>query len=241
MNESNTWGIVGAGWLGKEIISRLEKAHIKCWSTNRKTFDWQFDAFPSNSCDILFLNTPPLTNLTPEAFVHKIPEVSKKIIFISSIGVYGSVSGSVVESTRPEPTTQNGIWLCQTEQLLMAKFKNRISIIRAGGLIGGERHPIFSLSRRPEIVIEDAPINLIHRDDLIEIIFLISKMKTPPDLVNAVTPYHPTKSEYYGAWSKMIGGSQVSFSSTQGDGKIVTSEVLEKIYSDWRQPKLDAL
>lgn len=241
MNESNTWGIVGAGWLGKEMISRLEKTQIQHWSTNRKTFDWQFDAFPSNSYDILFLNTPPLTNLSPAEFVDKIPNHSKKIIFISSISVYGSASGAVVESTRPEPTTQNGIWLYQTEKLLLAKFKSRISIIRAGGLIGGERHPIFSLSRRPEIVVEDAPINLIHRDDLIEIVFSISKMKMPPELVNAVTPYHPMKSDYYGAWSKNIGGAQLSFASGPSDRKIVTSEVLPEIYFKWRHPKLDAL
>lgn len=241
MIKSNIWGIVGAGWLGKELSSRLEQSDIKYWSTNRKIFDWQYDVFPSNSCDILFLNTPPPTNLTPEEFISKIPADSQKIIFISSIGVYGSVSGSVSESTRPEPTTKNGIWLHQTEQLLLAKFKSRISIIRAGGLIGGERHPIFSLAKKPELVVEEAPINLIHRDDLIEIIFAISKMKTPPELVNAVTPYHPMKSDYYGAWSKMIGCAPVSFSSTQGDGKIVTSEVLPEIYFEWRRPQLDAL
>lgn len=241
MNKSDTWGIVGAGWLGKEIISRLEKADIKYWNTNRKNFDWQFDTFPSNFCDILFLNTPPLTNLTPEAFVHKIPKDSKKIIFISSTSVYGLALGHVSESTAPEPVTQNGIWLYQVEQLLLDQFKGRVSIIRPGGLIGGERHPIFSLSRKPEIVVEDAPINMIHRDDLIEIIFSISKMETPPELVNAVTPYHPMKSDYYGAWSKKIGCDQVLFSSPQGEGKIVKSEVLPEIYFDWCHLKLDSL
>lgn len=238
MNKANTWGIVGAGWLGKELISRLEQANIKYWSTTRKTFDWQFNAFPVAFCDVLFLNTPPLTNLTPEEFVSKIPSDYKKIIFISSISVYGAASGSVSESTRPEPVTQNGIWLHQVEELLLAKFKGQISIIRAGGLIGGERHPVLSLSKRPEAAVEDAPINMIHRDDLIEIIFSISKMTVPPPIVNAVTPYHPMKSEYYAAWSKILNCDPIRFSSPQGTSKIVTSEVLPEIHPHWLNPNL---
>jgi hypothetical protein len=239
--KNSTWGIVGAGWLGKEIISRLNQADIKCWSTNRKNFDWAFDAFPTNFCDILFLNTPPLTNLNPEQFVQKIPKDSKKVIFISSTSVYGSASGPVSESTSPEPVTQNGIWLHQVEQLLLDQFKGCVSIIRPGGLIGGERHPIFSLSRRPEIVVEDAPINLIHRDDLIEIIFAVSKLKWPPDLINAVAPYHPMKSEYYGAWSNFLNCAELRFSASKSPGKIVTSQVLPSIFSDWHHSKLDRL
>lgn len=239
MNETNIWGIVGAGWLGKEIISRLEQANIKYWSTNRKTFDWQFDAFPVDFCDVLFLNTPPLTNLTPEEFVSKIPAAYKKIIFISSISVYGAASGSVSESTQPEPVTQNGIWLHQVEELLLNKFNGQISIIRAGGLIGGDRHPVLSLAKRPEAVVDDAPINMIHRDDLIEIIFSISKMTVPPHMVNAVTPYQPLKSEYYAAWSKILNCAPIRFSSRQGNSKIVTSDVLPEIYTQWHHPSLN--
>jgi nucleoside-diphosphate-sugar epimerase len=187
------------------------------------------------------LNTPPLTNLTPEEFVNKIPDDYKKIIFISSISVYGAASGCISESTRPEPVTKSGIWLHQVEQLLLAKFKSHISIIRAGGLIGGERHPVVSLSKKLDTVVEDTPINMIHRDDLIEIIFSISKMKVPPGIVNAVTPYHPMKSAYYGAWSKILNCAPIRFSSPQGNSKIVTSEVLPEIYSYWRNPNLDTL
>lgn len=239
MNKQNVWGVVGAGWLGKEVLNRLADLGIESWGTNRKVFDWRFDQFPQKKSDILLLNTPPLTDIAPEVFVHKIPlRPHQRIIFISSIAVYGGVVGEVSEVTQPQPETKNGIWLRHVEDLLMQKFPGKITIVRAGGLIGGTRHPVFFLSNK---MIENARINLIHRSDLIEIIFALAKLEVAPAIVNAVAPYHPLKSEYYGTWAKKLNLPPIQTSLGLADSKVVHSQVLPSIYSNWICPELDNL
>lgn len=239
MNKRNVWGIIGAGWLGQEVLNRLALSGIDCWSTNRKSFDWRSDEFPAESCDILFLNTPPLTDILPEDFVGKIPiRNGQRIIFISSIAVYGATNGEVTERTPPQPETKNGMWLFAVEQLLLQKFRGHISIIRAGGLIGGTRHPVYFLANKS---IENSRINLIHRNDLVEIIFAISSLEDPPAIVNAVAPNHPYKKDYYGDWVKRLNLPPIKILTDPEDSKIVLSDVLPSIYPIWICPDLDVL
>ena len=124
------------------------------------------------------------------------------------------------------------------EDLLLRKFPERITIIRVGGLIGGTRHPVFFLANKK---IENARINLIHRSDLIEIIFTLTKLEKAPAIVNAVAPHHPFKSEYYGAWAKKLNLPPIQISLELKDSKIVSSEVLPLIYPNWTCPELDTL
>lgn len=234
------WGIIGLGWLGSELASRLRKSEIEYWGTTRKEFNWESDDFPSDPCDLLFLNTPPLTNISPLDFVHKI-NYSGRIIFISSIGVYGNVTGIITEKTTPNPSTKNGIWLYEVEELLLKKFKNQITIIRAGGLIGGVRHPVISLAQKTSLAIQDGAINLIHRKDLIEIIIAISEQEELYSIVNAVAPYHPLKSTYYNSWSKKLKLAPIQFSDNKEASKIIKSEMLDRIYPHWHCLELDSL
>lgn len=236
------WGIVGLGWLGAEIASRLTDLGQEVWGTTRQNFTWETDAFPAQACDVLLLNTPPLISIPPSDFVDKITlHARSRLIFVSSIGVYGSTSGAITEKTPPSPATQNGVWLCDVEKLLLAKFPTQASILRAGGLIGGRRHPVFSLSRKSEATHKDGPINLIHRDDLIEIIFAVSDLEEPPQILNAVAPYHPLKSLYYNSWSQRLGLNPIPFSSEIADQKIIDSEILVTIFKNWICPELDQL
>lgn len=239
MNKQLVWGVIGAGWLGQEVVDRLSRLGVACWATHRKTFDWVVNEFPSQPCEVLLLNTPPLTAISPEDYVRKIPVRSgQKIIFISSIAVYGSAVGEVSEKTPTQPETKNGLWLCEVEQLLLQKFPGQICIIRAGGLIGGARHPVFFLSNKNSA---NARINLIHRDDLIEIIFTIAALERIPSVVNAVAPNHPYKKEYYEGWAQKLNLAPPHISQEVEASKIVSSEVLPVIYPHWICPDLDSL
>lgn len=239
MKKQKVWGIIGAGWLGQEIMNRLAQLGIEHWGTTRKIFDWKLDDFPEKECDVLLLNTPPLTEILPEDFVKKIPVRDRqRIIFISSIGVYGSLPGEVSERTPPQPVTKNGLWLVAVENLLLEKFSGNICIVRAGGLIGGNRHPVFYLSNKS---IANAPINLIHRNDLIEIIFAISELEKVPFIINAVAPSHPSKKDYYNAWVQKLNLAPVHVLDKQDDSRVVMSEFLPSIYPKWICPDLDNL
>ncbi|MBL7556119.1 MAG: SDR family NAD(P)-dependent oxidoreductase [Bdellovibrionaceae bacterium] len=236
-----TWGIIGLGWLGSELATELHKQNYKTWGTHSKDFNFQTDPFPELSFDVLFLNTPPLPHIPAKAYADKIPKVpGSKIIFISSTSVYGQDQERVTESSIPKPTSESALWLASVESLLFTKFGNALTVIRPGGLIGGQRHPVFSLSRKAEIPNGDAVINLIHRQDLIGICRVAASVTEIP-IINAVTPYHPRKKDYYSQWAAQLNLPKLNFSTLSESSRQIDSAVLPKLYRDWICPRLDFL
>ncbi|KYG67740.1 hypothetical protein AZI87_00190 [Bdellovibrio bacteriovorus] len=239
---SQVWGIIGLGWLGAEFASYLKAKNQKFWGTHRSSFSWEKDLFPGEFCDILLVNVPPLKTMSASSFVAKIPENSfKRIIFVSSISVYGDVTGEVTEGTEPHPNSDSGQWLYEVEQALQKRFSKNGVIVRAGGLMGGSRHPVFHLVGRNVISHGLAPVNLIHREDLIRIIYELGEDRSVAPLVNAVTPFHPTKENYYSAMAEKLGLAPMTFEKGGSEGKIVCSEVLPHLYNEWLCAKLDRL
>lgn len=236
-----TWGIIGLGWLGSELATELNQRNYITWGTHSKEFNFLSDLFPERSCDVLFLNTPPLPQIPAKTYVDKIPEAQgTKIIFISSTSVYGNTEERVTESSAPEPTTESAKWLVAVESLLSAKFANSVTIIRPGGLIGGHRHPVFSLSRKTEISNGNAVINLIHRQDLIGICMAAANVTDIP-IINAVAPHHPQKRDYYSQWAAQLNLPKLNFSKASVPSRQIDSNILPNLYKHWICPKLDFL
>jgi nucleoside-diphosphate-sugar epimerase len=111
--------------------------------------------------------------------------------------VYADDNSVITEATNPDPNTENGKQLVATEQLLQNNKNFQTTIIRFGGLIGNDRHPIHFLSGRKNIENPDAPINLIHQDDCIGSIESIIEKECWNEIFNAVAPFHPTRKTYY--------------------------------------------
>jgi nucleoside-diphosphate-sugar epimerase len=156
--------------------------------------------------DVLVVNVPPkLRGNTQESFVQKIQflhhEVKKskiqKVIFVSSTSVYGDVDGEVTEQTIPQPSTNSGEQLLEAENIFKNDSELDTTIIRFGGLIGPNRHPVTMLSKRRKLSNGNAPINLIHLDDCIRIIGLIIANSWWNEIINGVYPEHPSKQKYY--------------------------------------------
>ncbi|RTY97269.1 SDR family NAD(P)-dependent oxidoreductase, partial [Flavobacterium bomense] len=130
--------------------------------------------------------TDPSTALR-KTFVEKIknliPSIEnssiENVLFISSTSVYGDTSTalSVTEETELNPDTESGKQLVQSEQLLQSNSNFKTTILRFGGLIGEDRHPIKFLAGRKNIENPNAPINLIHQEDCIGIVIKI--LRTP--------------------------------------------------------------
>ena len=156
---------------------------------------------------ILIINIPPgLRGKGPkESYYEKIKllhaainkSTVQKIIFISSTSVYGDVEGNVTEKTIPKPNKPSGIQLLQCENLFRNDPSLNTTIIRFGGLIGADRHPIYQLSGRKNLEGGNAPINLIHQNDCIGIITALIENDYWNTTLNAVYPDHPTKESYY--------------------------------------------
>jgi nucleoside-diphosphate-sugar epimerase len=168
--------------------------------------------FLQNS-DVLIIDIPPkLRGDSSENFVAKIqniiPFIEKssveKVIFVSSTSVYEDTSDlrNVSEETIPNPDTESGRQLLEAEQLLQSNKNFQTTILRFGGLIGEDRHPIKFLAGRKNIENPEGPINLIHQVDCIGIIEAIVELPETQsekwnEVFNAVAPFHPTRKEYY--------------------------------------------
>ena len=156
--------------------------------------------------EALIINIPPkLRGSNKENYVKKMQLLlesvkaakTKKVIFVSSTSIYGDINAEVTEETIPQPSTQSGKQLLASENLFKNTPELRTTIIRFGGLIGPDRHPVTMLSGRKALNNGNHPVNLIHLNDCISIISSVIKQNWWGEIFNAVYPYHPPKKKYY--------------------------------------------
>lgn len=251
--------ILGCGWLGLplaksllekgfpvkgsttslEKISVLESNGIKAFQIelSEAEIKGEIDSFLANS-QILIIDIPPkLRSASSENFIKKIqnliPFIEKakieKVIFISSTSVYADTNSVVTEATKPNPDTESGKQLLQAEKLLQSNPNFKTTVVRFGGLIGEERHPVRFLAGRKNIENPDGPINLIHRTDCIGIIEKIIEQNCLGETFNAVTPFHPSRKEYYTQKALELGLPLPEFVNSETlFGKIINADKVEE-------------
>ncbi|MUH35402.1 SDR family oxidoreductase [Zobellia amurskyensis] len=219
--------IIGCGWLGlplakkfiekeytvngsttsEDKLSTLAAAGIKPFliSLTETNINGDINSFLDHA-DVLIINVPPkLRGENKENYVQKMrlilkslrSSTVKKVVFVSSTSVYGDMDGEVTEETTPQPSTESGRQLLECEQLFQNESGLETTIIRFGGLIGPNRNPVTMLSKKKNLKNGNAPINLIHLNDCIRVIFKSVHENWGPELLNAVFPYHPSKKKYY--------------------------------------------
>jgi nucleoside-diphosphate-sugar epimerase len=194
--------------------------------------------------EILIIDIPPkLRGNYKENFLAKIQNLIpfienatiRKVIFVSSTSVYADDNSTVTESTKPETETESGKQLLEVEQLLQNNKNFKTTIIRFGGLIGENRHPIHFLAGRKNIENPDAPINLIHQLDCIGIIEEILRQAQNDklgfgEIFNAVAPFHPTRKTYYSEKALELNLLLPEFDESKPSvGKIISSEKVETV------------
>ena len=204
------------------------------------------DSFMENS-KILIIDIPPkLRGNSKENFISKIenliPFIEKysieNVLFISSTSVYGDSSSfdcaqddtlSVTEENELNPDTESGKQLVLAEQLLQNNPNFKTTILRFGGLIGEDRHPIRFLAGRKNLDNPEAPINLIHQKDCIGIILKIIVQNCWNETFNAVAPFHPSRKEYYTQKAIDLGLSLPQFSTKNTSfGKTILCAKIKK-------------
>lgn len=188
---------------------------------------------------ILIIDVPPkLRGSSTENFVSKIKNVIpfiekssvENVLFISSTSVYGEDNLVVTEETELNPDTESGKQLAQAEQLLQSNPNFRTTILRFGGLIGEDRHPIKFLAGKTNLDNPNAPINLIHQDDCVGIIQKIIELNSWNETFNAVTPFHPSRKEYYTQKAVDLNLELPEFNVENSSfGKTISSSKIETI------------
>jgi nucleoside-diphosphate-sugar epimerase len=262
--------ILGCGWLGFPLakamlvngytvngsttsvdkLSILEKSRINPYliSLSEKEVVGNMTGFLDNS-EILIIDVPPkLRGPEKENFVSKIKNAIpflekssvKKVLFISSTSVYGEGNSIISEETLPQPETESGRQLVQTEQLLQSNSNFKTTIIRFGGLIGEDRHPVRFLSGKTNLDNPNTPINLIHQDDCIGIIMSILQQNCWNETFNAVSPFHPNRKDYYKQKAVDLSLSIPGFNDeTIAVGKTISSSKTENVLGySFLKPKL---
>ena len=198
--------------------------------------------------DVLVIDIPPglrkvISTSNEMTFVNKvktlIPFIEKsgvqKVIFVSSTSVYGDGFPivEITEETKPNPDTESGKQLVIAETLLQSNPNFKTTVIRFGGLLGDDRHPIKFLAGRTNVENPEAPVNMIQREDCIGIIEKILKQVQHDnwgETFNAVAPQHPTRKAYYHKKAQIMNLPLPTFAeNSESKGKIISSEKVKTI------------
>jgi len=199
-------GILGLGFLGKILASDFADIH-KSWGTWNKNpppesalkafpFDWSSEtswtALPEFP-ETLVLTIPPMLN-DPKAekvrlnqwgmWMNKNRPNIKRMIYISSTGVYPKRNGLWHEDSEFEPDTNSGKLRLITEKTLGSFFK--LHVVRPGGIYGSGRGIDVRLKSGKHIPVSGTPVHRIHVKDLAGIVFHLLNNPESPRCVNAV-------------------------------------------------------
>lgn len=166
-----------------------------------------------NGSETLIVNIPPQlrgknsesSNTNEKVFVAKIkvliPHIEKStvknVLFVSSTSVYGETNATITEQTTAKPETESGKQLLEVEKLLQNNSNFKTTILRFGGLVGEDRNPVKFLSGKQNLENPETVINFIHQEDCIGIILKIIGTNSWNEIYNGVSPFHPTRENYY--------------------------------------------
>lgn len=162
-----------------------------------------------------------------------VPDSIERLIYVSSTGVYGNVSGAVVdERSACEPTREGGKACLAAEKLLQSsRFSDRAIVLRLAGLYGPGRIP-----RAADLVAGkpiDAPrtgwLNLIHVEDAAQVVLLAEQRARPPATLIVSDGRPVMRGEYYAELARVLGAPPPQFSAP-----VAASPAAQRAASDKR-------
>ncbi len=138
----------------------------------------------------------------------------RKIVYISTTGVYGDQCGGWVnETTPPTPKTDRARRRLDAERQLThwsAEYGIPVVILRVGGIYSQERLPVERIrQRRPVLRPEEAPFsNRIHADDLARVCITASRHQHTDagvTIYNVTDGQQSTMTDYFHAAADALG------------------------------------
>lgn len=255
----NKISIIGCGWLGLPLgeflvqqgysllgstttipkIELIRKAGIEPYLiTAGPTLEGEGlnDFFSS---DILIINIPPRRRRPNVKALH-FTEVKnvidaavkgriQKIIFCSSTGVYPNTNDVVDESHPLIAQTESTGAIIEIEGYLK-KVAIESTILRFSGLVGGDRKAGRFLAGKKNLKNGNAPINLVHRTDCIQVIHEVIRQNSWNEVFNVCADQHPLRKDFYKEQTRKQGLEPPSFSDEEElSYKMVSNARVKKV------------
>lgn len=155
------------------------------------------------------------------------PSSVKRVIYISTTGVYGAAGGDWVdEQTLPHPQRDGGKASLAAEEVLRDHPAGKNSIIlRLAGIYGPNRVPYIDKLRagEPLAVPSDGWLNLIHVDDAAAIVVAVDQWAAEHSITNGpavfcVSDGHPmVRGDYYREVARLIVAAEPKFVEPDAD------------------------
>lgn len=235
---------IGYGWLAQLFeIANLEGPRHSIAFFNRspkkgaETFILGQKLATPNSLknsEVLIVTLPPGKDI--DQYHSSLKELTlhwsthKPIIFMSTTSVFPSKDGVYTEEVLPLPDNPRSEKLVEIENFILKSFSKAI-VMRSGGQVGPNRHPLRFLISHQKPFQGNEPINFIHSDDLCALILflldMIQEEKNIPSLIHAVSPKHPIKSEYYLEQAKLWNLELPKVLTDSHLNRVIESSILE--------------
>ncbi|MEM9991389.1 MAG: SDR family oxidoreductase [Bacteroidota bacterium] len=251
--------IIGCGWLGFPLAKHLiQQGHqVKGSTTTAEKLpllrqagitaqhlvlgiekNEDLPAFLKN-CALLIINIPPgrrdskveerhpkqIQNLLQAATLAGV----RHVIFISSTGVYGNENRVVTEAEATKPERASGKALVAIEAYLNELKPIQSTVLRLAGLVGGKRKAGHFLAAKKNVTNGSAPVNMVHREDCIQVITEIIKQDKWGETYNVCADEHPTRHDFYIHQAQKQGLEPPTFvPNIEPSFKIVSNEKLKR-------------
>ena len=246
-----TISLLGSGWLGLALAKyfRLKNFQVKASTRSAHRIselqalgvqpylididliditDLSQDVQGFLDSDILIINITS-KNMTGYAeFIRSIKASSiEKLLFVSSSSVYQNSNQLVLESEGMEDTNST---LYKIEKLFQNSAHFHTTVVRMAGLIGPGRHPGGFFKGDKPVQQPDAPVNLIHQADCVNIIGQIVEQDVWGEVFNASADTHPTKREFYSQAKKSLGQQPPRFAEPESlSYKVVGNQKVKRV------------
>lgn len=242
--------ILGAGWLGSALAHSLQNKNynVKVSVTNAEkkqllqtaginafvvtaTNDkiiGELDFF--KNIDVLICTLTPQPVAVFKVLANEIANQGiKKVIICSSTGIYQNCTGLVTEKSFLNTDIEKVNLLKNIEDVFLNHTAFNATILRLGGLIGGNRHPVKFLAKKTEITDGNEPVNIVFLETILTNIRALLTKLLPNTVFNLVENDHRTKEDFYTAEAKKHNLTLPPFIKNNAPkNRIVSNEKLQK-------------
>ena len=209
-------GVLGCGFVGEQVLSQFNW-HQNSWFTRTKSSDEgiEFNIDDTNTwqnlpekADCLLVTFPPAFKTCEDeaarlrawcSWMNKSRPAIKRLIYISTTGVYAEQPGHFDEYSPTKPSHLRGELRLCSEQVL-AEFFDLVTI-RCGGIYGPKRNIISKIKSGKAIFAGHKKVYRIHVEDLANMVALIAKTWPEHKVFHGVDSISASQDEVI-AWLK---------------------------------------